>query len=162
METSPHPAIDVALGAVSGRDRAARLVAAVERGDTVAVLVDTPDARAIVFIERDGTGQWVAPSLIGESPCRHTTRAATTRRGYPLNAKQTKRVGTTTSDTGWFGLTGYAAADAVAVTVASSLDTHRVDVADDGLVLAAVRARLDEDPVVVIHLASGENIIDPR
>ncbi|MFE3001422.1 hypothetical protein ACFXG4_41365 [Nocardia sp. NPDC059246] len=86
---------------------------------------------------------------------------ATTRRGYPLDAKQAKRFGTTASNVGWFGLTGYAAADAVAVTVASSLDTHRIDVADDGLVLPAVRARLDENPVIVIHLADGEDIVAP-
>lgn len=161
MTTGSHPAIDVALSAVSGTGWAAHLVAAVERRDTVAVLVDVPDGRCIVFVGRDDTGQWVAPSIIGGSPCRHTTRAAATRPGCPLDAKQTKRFGTTRSNTGWFGLTGYAAADAVAVTVASSLDTHRVDVADDGLVLAAVRACLDENPVIVVHRAGGGDIVAP-
>lgn len=168
MTTLSHPAIELAIGAFSENGRAARLVAAIDRGDTVAVLVATTnpfdsngEARVLVFVERDGT-EWRLPSIMTGSPSYHTVRPTTTAPGRPLDDKRTKHHGRTDSEIGWYGLTGYAAKDAVAVTVASSLGTDRVAVAADGLVLAAVRARLDEKPTVVIHLADGTNIVAPE
>ncbi|MFJ9370524.1 hypothetical protein ACIRRA_39720 [Nocardia sp. NPDC101769] len=171
MTTLSHPAVDLALSEFSGGGRAARLVAAIDRNDTMAVLVatDSPfdgdtEARVLVFVEWDGT-EWRLPGVMNGSTFRHTTRAITTGPGRPLDSKRTKLYRKDNSEIGWFGLTGYAAEDAVAVTVASSLGTDHVEVAADGLVLAAVRARFGEDPekpVVVIHLADGTNIVDPR
>ncbi|WP_405137622.1 hypothetical protein [Nocardia sp. NBC_01388] len=77
------------------------------------------------------------------------------------NGKRTNDYRRTDSEIGWYGLTGYAAEDAAAVTVASSLGTDRVEVAADGLVLAAVRARSSETPTVIIHLVAGENLVAP-
>ncbi|MEV6096949.1 hypothetical protein [Nocardia sp. NPDC051981] len=174
METLPHPAIDLAVGAFSADGKAARLVAAIDRDDTVAVLIATAspfdsdsEARVLVFVEHDGE-EWRLPGVMNGSTYRQPARATTTAPGRPLDGKRTKHSGRTDTEIGWFGLTGYAAEDAIAVTVASSLGTDRVEVAADGLVLAAVRARLgkkDEDPerpVVVIHLADGTNIVDPQ
>lgn len=167
MTTLSHPAIELALGALSGDGRAARLVAAIDRDDTVAVLVSTDspfegddrEARTIVFVEDDGT-QWCLPEVINVAIYQQPARENATAPGRPIDAKYTKRSGRIDSDISWFGLSGYAAADAVAVTVISSLGADRVDVAADGLVLAAVRARKDEDPVIVIRLADGTDIVD--
>ncbi|MET9490944.1 hypothetical protein [Nocardia sp. NPDC006630] len=167
MTTLSHPAIELAVGEFSKGGSPARMVAAIDRGDTMAVLVATAspfdsdgEARVLVFVEHDGA-QWRLPDVVNGSLWRPITRAATTAPGRPLDGKCTKLYSRTDSEIGWYGLTGYAAEDAAAVTVASSLGTDRVEVAADGLVLAAVRARSGETPAVIIHLVSGENLVAP-
>ncbi|WP_405137496.1 hypothetical protein [Nocardia sp. NBC_01388] len=169
MTTLSHPAIALAVGAFSEDGRAARFVAAIDRDDTVVVLVASTspfdsdsEVRGLMFVDHDGA-QWRLPgvSVVSGSPCRHTTRAATTRAAWPLEDKRTRSYCRADGEICWFGLTGYAAEDAVAVTVVSSVSSDRVEVGADGLVLAAVRARPGETPVVIVHLATGENLVAP-
>ncbi|WP_433560628.1 hypothetical protein ACQP1O_23410 [Nocardia sp. CA-151230] len=155
----PHQAIEVALAALTGPGGGAHPVAVLERHGVVAVLVDNPVGRAIVFVEhRDG--QWVGPGIIGGQFHRTVDRRTETTPGQPIQRLSRSRYSTLTpdgepSELSWFGVTGIAAQDAAAVTITSSIDSMRVDVGDDGLVFAVAQGRTDEKPGVVIHTRDG-------
>lgn len=161
METLDHPAVGVAVGAMSGADNP-RPVAAIARGLTVAVLVYCDQGQCVVFVQfRDG--RWVAPGMIGGSSRLDGPRANRTPDYMPLHRKSTKMFANpnadgTPQDEGWFAVTGLAALDAVSVSVCSTLEENVTPVGTDGLVFAIGRARWMEEPDVYVHTNDGRRV----
>ncbi len=165
MTTLSHPAVDVAVDALTGSGGAARPVAAIERDGVVAVLAETPTIQAVVFVEhRDG--EWTPPKLVNGHPRREIIRPATTGGIAPITRLCRKRVGPpvapgATPEWTWFAATGTAAEDAVSVTITSSVDTHQVEVGADGLVFAVVRVNTDDEPAIVVRTRDGREVPVP-
>jgi hypothetical protein len=162
METLDHPAVAVAVAALTVADPDPRPVAAIIRDDTVAVLVDCEQGRCAVFVQlRDG--HWVAPGMIIGSTRPDKPRADRTPDYMPLHRKSTKRFAHpsadgTPQDEGWFAVTGLAAHDAVSVSVRSELDDSITPISEDGLAFAIVRARWTEEPDVYVHTSDGRRV----
>ena len=61
MGALDHPAVTVAIDALSGADRALTPVSVIVRDEVVAVLIDGERGRYVSFVRLDH-GRWIAPS----------------------------------------------------------------------------------------------------
>lgn len=138
-----HPAVAIATSVAHRLDGAAAAVAVLARDEIAAVLLESPDHRLVVFIPHED-GSWVAPGMSSGS-----------RR--PADAPQEPRTGDVplTGVTGrgfcgvdpagaplkygWFAVTGRAAADALEISLTSSIETVTEPISKDGLSFALVR-----------------------
>ncbi|MGK8510448.1 hypothetical protein ACRS5S_21180 [Nocardia asiatica] len=162
MGALDHPAVTVAIAALSGADRALTPVSVIVREEIVAVLIDGERGRYVSFVRLDD-GRWIAPSMITGSPRPDGPRAERTPNHLPLHRKSAKRFTLpkpdgTRQDESWFAVTGLAALDAVQVRVISELDERTTPISADGLAFAVVRARTSEDPRIYVHTRDGRRV----
>ncbi|MEU2035307.1 hypothetical protein [Nocardia amamiensis] len=162
MDTLDHPAVTVAIDALSGADRGLTPVSVIVRDEIVAVLIDGERGRYVSFVRLEH-GRWIAPSMITGSPRPNAPRADRTPNHQPLHRKSAKlftlpNPDGTPQDESWFAVTGLAALDAVQVSVTSELDEQTAPISTDGLAFAVVRARTSEDPRIYVHTRDGRRV----
>lgn len=170
MTTLSHPAAEAATSLLAGFDGGARPVAVIDRDPSfVPVLVETGGGhRMILFVGFDGTAWSVLGRIANAVDHPDHTRAALTVPYSPINRlygrwhPASPVVADDAPVWSWYAVTGYVAADAVAVTLDSAIDTVRVDADPDGLVFAAVRLDPTGDTATLtVHLADGRTMIHP-
>ncbi|WP_280244899.1 hypothetical protein [Nocardia abscessus] len=162
MGALDHPAVTVAIDALSGADQALIPVGVIVRDEVVAVLIDGERARYVSFVRLDH-GRWIAPSMITGSPRPDGPRAERTPNYLPLHRKSAKlftlpNPDGTPRDESWFAVTGRAALDAVRVSVTSELVEQSTPISTDGLAFAIVRARTSEDSRVYVRTRDGRRV----
>lgn len=161
-----HPAVPIAVGVV----REFGAIAPVDllvRENMAAVLLEGEDKRFVVFVANGG-GQWVAPGMTGGSPRRMREQQEPRTGQVPLTGVARRATSAGTAGSGsWLAVTGQAAADAVAVSVATSMDSVRVPVGSNGLVFALVRGTAPtavgdrpqfETVDLVVHTRDGRSV----
>ncbi|WP_174186010.1 hypothetical protein [Nocardia barduliensis] len=164
MDTLNHPAVSVALDALTAADRDLTPISAIVRDEIAAVVVDGERGRYIVFVHPDGD-QWATHGTTFGAPRpsgpRHTHTLAwepLQRRGARFRSATADRTGA-----GWFAVIGRAAQDAVFLSVASSLEEQITAIGADGLAFAVVRATGSEEPRVTVTTSDGRRVaVGPR
>lgn len=155
-------------------DISAAPVAVLARDEIAAVLLESRDNRFVVFVPREG-GDWVAPGMTSGTPRRMRDQQEPVTGHVPLAGLAGRGFATAGPDGepqefGWFAVTGQAAADAVEVSSATSVDTVSEPVGDNGLVFAVVRTRMVErpnglltfeKPTILVHTRDGRSVPMP-
>ncbi|ATL69690.1 hypothetical protein [Nocardia terpenica] len=157
MDTPTHPAVAVAVDALTHADQDLIPVGVIDRGDTVAVLVDGAAARFTVFVQQHDH-RWTVPArTLTGSARRDRTRDPITPERRALRNMSTTYFDppTATEETGWFAVVGLAAEDAESVTVTSELDEHESPIHQSGLAFAVVRAHRGEHPRITVRTRDG-------
>jgi hypothetical protein len=109
-------------------------------------------------------GEWVAPGLLARSSTQvPVQRPVVTSRDEPILQLQQHASGWPSPDGSppaevWTSLDGILAEDAVAVSLTTSCDHVQVATRGDGTFLALVRASRGEEPDVMVHLRTGEQV----
>ncbi|MGK8487461.1 hypothetical protein [Nocardia asiatica] len=164
MDTLDHPAVSVAIDALTAADQGLTPVTAVVRAELAAVVIDGDQGRYIVFVHPDGD-LWTTHGTTFGAPRPSGLRHAHTLAWEPLQ-RLGARFRSATADrngVGWFAVIGRAAQDAVSLSVASSLEEQEVAIGADGLAFAVVRATGCEQPHVTVATRDGRRVtVGPR
>ncbi|UGT44048.1 hypothetical protein LTV02_11965 [Nocardia yamanashiensis] len=160
---SMHPALAVALAAVSEHDESARVVDSVVREDdgAAAVNVRTDDGQYVTVILRKGE-QWLSPGLIIGGVIPTPERRVTNFPTMPLAQQSSDMRSSINHEFVWHAVTGTAALDVVSVRVLTTLESCYPEIGNDGLVLALIRAQPGERPLVTVTTRDGREESDYR
>ncbi len=156
---SQHPAVAIAMRVVHRLDTSTVPVAVLARDEIAAVLLDSDDHRLVVFVPHEH-GDWVAPGMTSGTPRRMREQQEHRTGQEPLTGMSRRMfvVSTPHGDPetfGWFAVTGQAAADALEVTVTSSVETIIEPIHKNGLAFALVRIRAGEQPEIRYSRKAG-------
>jgi hypothetical protein len=156
MDSLDHPAVSVAIDALTAADQGLTPVSAVVRAEIAAVVIDGDQGRYIVFVHSDGD-QWTTRGTMFGAP-----RPAGLRHNHTMAWEPLERLGTRfrsqTADRtgeGWFAVIGRAAQDAVSLSVASTLEEHSAPI---GLAFAVIRATGSEQPRITVTTRDGQRV----
>lgn len=159
MDTLDHPAVSVAIDALTAADQGLIPVSAVVRAEIAAVVIDGAQGRYIVFVHPDGD-QWTTRGTMFGAPRPAGPRPDRTMAWEPLQRLGTRFRSHTADRTGegWFAVIGRAALDAVSLSVASTLEEHSAPIGADGLALAVIRATGSEQPRITVTTLDGQRV----
>lgn len=160
--TTPDEA-DLLAGLAGALARDGRTPAAIvtRDGSVAAVVMQDATHRFTIVAERRDEG-WIVPGLLrGTGRIGNTMRPAASRAWDALREVAIQQTGAPAADgdrpeVGWLTVTGMAATDAREIDLSSSVDNHRVPVADDGFFLALLKAAWGEQPDARVLLSNGE------
>lgn len=167
MATVEHPAAALVEAMLADAGLGLHPARLVDRGDVVAVQLESPDREIIAFVDGGETGQWNTP-ILGSGTLRQTqelARAQHTTAGRPLERLTRKRAtlpGRRAADAQeWWAMKGLAADDAARVRVVSTTDSWDAIPDEGGYVFAAVRVQPGEAPTVTVSTVDGRDVVLP-
>lgn len=167
MTTVEHPAAALVEAMLADAGLGLRPARLVDRGDVVAVQLESADREIIAFVDGGDAGQWRTP-IVGNGTLRQThdmARAQHTATGRPLERLTRKRAtipGHRGADSQeWWAMKGLAAADATRVRVVSTTDSWDAVPDASGCVFAAVHVQPGEVPTVTVCTVDGRDVVLP-
>ncbi|WP_063043021.1 hypothetical protein [Nocardia pseudovaccinii] len=158
MHTLDHPAVTVAIDALTGADRDLVPVSAIVRDDIAAVVIDGEQGRWIVFAHPGG-GQWATSGITYGAPRPTGPRADSTAPHQPLQRLSTRFRAGADGEPGWFAVIGQAANDAVSVSVVSTVEERTEPLDANGLAFVIVRCGAEERPPVTVNTRDGRQVV---
>jgi hypothetical protein len=156
-----HPAVKILIDLLGPEWHAVDLLV---RDDQAAIVEMRRDDLRETHILVARRGGWVTPGVLTRNSTKvPAQRPAVTAPEEPILQVQQHASGWPSPDGSpptevWTSLDGIVAEDAVAVSLTTSSDHSQAAIRSDGTFLILVRASRGEQPDVMVHLRSGEQV----
>ncbi|WP_152442234.1 MULTISPECIES: hypothetical protein [Rhodococcus] len=160
-----HPAVASALAVVRNRTDDVEVswepYLLVVRDTIAAVGVRNSESRSVALVNHVD-GRWCTPPLVTTVMLPLQAPARTFRPSF-IQRLSVKQAGSPSADgrppeVAWTVLAGFLAADVRSGVTQSSIDEYEADVADDGFILAVLRARWREKLAMIAIMNDGRHI----